>query len=103
MKKITHIYKGEPELERELRDIVNLLNEIVDSLAVPGSSFPGDSSKTSLQVVKVRDNLFSLAVKSSEGTVYSLPGLFVKTSSIPQTATAGQTIEADANGNFTPA
>lgn len=102
MNKISHLRHADRELDRELQSIVNLLNEIVDVLAAPGSSFPSDSAKTSLQVIKVRDNLYSLAVKSSEGTVYSIPGLFVKTTTTPQIATAGQTIEADASGNYTP-
>jgi hypothetical protein len=100
--KITHVRQTDPGIDRELREIVAALNQLIDALGAPGSSVPADSSTVTMQAVNVQNNLYSLAVQTKDGMMYSLPGIFVKSTSIPQIASSGQTLKAGSDGNFSP-
>ena len=99
--KLTHsVRQADPQLDKELRDITNVVNGLIDSLAVPSSSIPKDSSPSVIQAVNVRTNLYSLVVKTTDGQMYSLPGIFLKTNSTPKTAPLGAILVASQDGNF---
>jgi hypothetical protein len=102
VKKLQHNRQSDQALDRELREIIETLNELVGKLGDPGSSFPSDSEAPAVQAVTVKGNLYSVAIKTKDGMVYSIPGLFLKTNSIPSVATVNQILIANADGTFTP-
>lgn len=102
MNKIQHTRVADAALDRELRSIVDAINMLIDKVGEAGSSFPSDSSNASVQAVTVKGNLYSVAIKTKDGMVYSLPGLFVKTSSIPSVANENQILSAGKDGVFSP-
>lgn len=102
MNPIQHTRVADQALDRELRALVEAVNLLQKRLGDAGSSFPADAEAATLQAVTVRNNLYSIAIKTKDGMIYSLPGLFVKTASIPSIAENNQILVADANGIFSP-
>ena len=99
VQKVTHNRQADIGIERELRDIVTVLNSLVEKIGSPSTSLPSDLSNQSIQVVRVGANQYSLAVRSVDGFVYVLPGLLTKVGSTLPTAKSNQVIGAGSDGN----
>lgn len=98
---LQHVRQEDLSVDRELREIVELLNRVAEKLGVAGSSFPSDVDKQAVQAVNVARNLYSVAVQMKDGFAYCIPGLFQKVRKIPEIGTDGQVLVANEDGNAT--
>ena len=99
-KKLTHIKQSDRSIDRELQELVQAINTLIDKVGDPSSSYPSDIGKQSIQAVNVGSNLFSVAIRTQDGVVYSIPGLFRKTTSIPQRGKEDELLITLADGNL---
>ena len=99
MNKVVHKRQPDTSLDRELREIIEVLNQLVEKLAIPSTSLPSDVGKQMIQAVALANNLYSIAVQTVDGFSYSLPGIFQKIGTIPDIGTLGQVVAIKADGN----
>lgn len=99
-KKLTHIKQSDRSIDRELQELVQAINTLIDKVGEPSSSYPSDIGKQSIQAVNVGNNLFSIALRTQDGVVYSIPGIFQKTTSLPQRGKEDELLITSADGNL---
>lgn len=98
IKTVTHNRQSDIGIERELRDIVTVLNSLVEKIGSPASSLPSDIGNQFIQVVNTGGNQYSLALRSKDGMVYLLPGLLRKVSGVPSSGSTHQIISLGSDG-----
>jgi len=82
MNKLTHIKQSDRGVDDELQRIVSALNLVIDKVADPSTSFPSDTGKESFNVITIGNNEYSLAVRTTDGIVHSIAGIFQKSDTL---------------------
>ena len=69
---------ADPAMSRVIRDMYEVINELIDAVGKYDTSKPsGESGRVGdISVVKNEDNTYSISVKSGEGWVVSTAGTF---------------------------
>ena len=87
----------DPDLTRVIRDIYEVLNEIIDAVGKYDTSPPKHEERNigNVSVIKMDDNTYRVSVKSAEGWVVSTGGHTVPTVSVAYSQAELNTILAN--------
>ncbi|MFA5382791.1 MAG: hypothetical protein WC356_06500 [Candidatus Micrarchaeia archaeon] len=87
MNKLTHIKQSDRGVDDELSRIISTLNGLIDKIADPTTSTPEDVGKVGFQAVTLGNNEYCLSMRTKDGIINSIPGLFVKSDQVHKTNT----------------
>ncbi len=82
MNKLTHNKQSDRGIDDELQRIISALNLVIDKVADPSTAYPKDTGNVGIQAVTVGNNEYSLSVRTKDGVINSVPGMFIKSDEV---------------------